>query len=376
MLDESEQFFEKKKSWSKYKDLILDYYLKPYLTKIARLSRPIAIIDCFAGPGIFGDGENGSPVIISNRLHEAHARGVNVLGIFIEKHPTLFRRLEHNMLGREIPIKCFEGDFHNHLEEIEKITKTHSVFLYVDPFKPSQIKFNDLSLFYDRLHSGNSVETLFNFMSFGFARAVEGVAADSLSRLGGLDSSILSVREWDDIAGGTYWQQYVLDDSIDLAAKQEMYGVKYAEQFAHWFKWIIQYPIREKYDSDPKYHLIFGSRLPDAIGLMNDAMVKARRDFVGVQFANKDMLFDMTPDEEIIDDKEICEIISNTIVTIGRTTWKLLRLKTIQLTPCKYKESEINNAIKKMIRADMLASTVDGRKIEDEADLWLASTLR
>ena len=46
-------FFDEKKEWSKYKDLILDYYLKPYLAKVVRIGKPVAVIDCFAGPGAF-----------------------------------------------------------------------------------------------------------------------------------------------------------------------------------------------------------------------------------------------------------------------------------------------------------------------------------
>ena len=58
-----EDFFLRKRSWSRYKDLILDYYLKPYLYKVASLRRPIALVDCFAGPGSFEDGEPGTQQI-------------------------------------------------------------------------------------------------------------------------------------------------------------------------------------------------------------------------------------------------------------------------------------------------------------------------
>lgn len=66
-MDSSVTFFKRKRPWSKYKDLILDYYLGPYLAKIARLGKPIAVVDCFAGPGKFNDNQRGSPLIIADR---------------------------------------------------------------------------------------------------------------------------------------------------------------------------------------------------------------------------------------------------------------------------------------------------------------------
>jgi len=91
------QFFDEKKEWSKYKDLILDYYLKPYLAKVAKLGKPIAIIDCFAGPGKFhADEAPGSPVIIARHLERLHSRGARVRGFFIEANDTLYKQLRVN----------------------------------------------------------------------------------------------------------------------------------------------------------------------------------------------------------------------------------------------------------------------------------------
>ena len=61
-----ENFFEKKREWSKIKDKIVAYYLKPYAAKILQNQKPLKIIDCFAGKGKFDDGEKGSPKIIAS----------------------------------------------------------------------------------------------------------------------------------------------------------------------------------------------------------------------------------------------------------------------------------------------------------------------
>lgn len=48
-------FFATKREWSKRKDSIIEFYLKPYLAKVALLRRLILLVDAFAGAAI---GEN------------------------------------------------------------------------------------------------------------------------------------------------------------------------------------------------------------------------------------------------------------------------------------------------------------------------------
>src|SRR6266536_6228100 len=57
-------FFDAKRSWSVIKDRVLGNYMRPYLTKVRLLGRPIILVDCFAGEGKFGDDQPGSPLIM------------------------------------------------------------------------------------------------------------------------------------------------------------------------------------------------------------------------------------------------------------------------------------------------------------------------
>ena len=80
-------FFEKKREWSILKDRILDEYLTPYMAKILRTGSPTRLVDCFAGKGKFGDGSDGSPLIMAKHIAEELTRNpaVDLRGIFIEK---------------------------------------------------------------------------------------------------------------------------------------------------------------------------------------------------------------------------------------------------------------------------------------------------
>lgn len=141
-MDDTLDFFKQKRTWSKYKDLILDYYPQPYLHKVAKLRKPILVVDCFAGPGRFDDREIGSPIIISKHLQTLHEKGIEITGYFVEKNSELYERLKVNINGFSFPVLIRKGDFRDYVEEIGELSKTHTVFVCLDPIKPSHLAFN------------------------------------------------------------------------------------------------------------------------------------------------------------------------------------------------------------------------------------------
>src|SRR5690349_15676823 len=72
------QFFNRKRPWSHVKDQVIGHYMPPYLRKVGKLSRPILLIDAFAGPGIYEEDEKlgracyGSPITMVTEA-EKHA---------------------------------------------------------------------------------------------------------------------------------------------------------------------------------------------------------------------------------------------------------------------------------------------------------------
>jgi three-Cys-motif partner protein len=90
-------FFTAKREWSKYKDMILGYYLTPYLPKVFRIGKPVVIVDCFAGKGRFDDGTDGSPRIIAKAIEKWASKGRSVQALFVEEKKRLFRQLEENV---------------------------------------------------------------------------------------------------------------------------------------------------------------------------------------------------------------------------------------------------------------------------------------
>jgi len=368
-LDSVPDFFREKRPWSKYKDLILDYYLEPYLQKIKNLRKPILIVDCFAGPGKFEDDQFGSPLIIAEQLHKLHKSGYQVTALFIEANKELHERLERNTRDSIFPIETRYGNFSEFTDEISNLARGRSVFVYLDPFKPSHLLFDQMHSVYEQLQAGQSVETLINFMSWGFLRGVWGSTKNIMSH-GNLKPDHPLVLRFNQIAGGTYWHKIAFDDSLSQTERTDKLAEGYAINLHRWFEYVIPYPIREKYETSyPKYHLVFGTRHPHGVDLMNRAMVKARREFIKDGFI-KDFLFPNQPEKEVIKPEEIKKIIIETCQKLGKTDWTKLRVNATISHPSLYTDSEFNRAIKQAIKDGDLASNYPGTKIQENALIW------
>jgi three-Cys-motif partner protein len=368
-MSETVLFFDSKKPWSKYKDLILDYYLKPYLAKVACLRHPIAVVDCFAGAGRFNDGERGSPLIIADHLARVQERGINVQGVFIEKDAELFTRLKANLANLSVSTTLLNGSFRDFVGCFADLAKTHTIFVYVDPIRPTDLLFDDLACVYEKVRVGRSVETLINLLSTSFMRAVTGSVARVVAD-GAIRDSHPEVVNFDRIAGGDYWQQVALRPEMSGAEAANFLATGYATQLGNWFDWIIKYPVREKPDYVlPKYHLIFGSRHPDAIELMNDAMVKAKREFIN-EHRVRGLLFDNRKESEVFYDNDVRRCVVEAARGVGEVTWKELRVRAIMVYPCTYTNPELNRAVKAAIQRGDLGSTSPGTRIDDGARVW------
>lgn len=167
-----DKFFGTKKRWSKYKDFILDYYLKPYISKVRRLGKPIAIIDCCAGPGKFKlDNEDGSPLIICRHLKEWRDKeNLNIIGIFIEKNNSNYEELKNNLIPYKDYTYAIKDEFRDYIDRIKQLTSEFTIFLYVDPFGVKDLVFADLEKIFNKISNNNSVELLLNFDCDGFLR--------------------------------------------------------------------------------------------------------------------------------------------------------------------------------------------------------------
>ncbi|OPX98170.1 MAG: hypothetical protein A4E58_00987 [Syntrophorhabdus sp. PtaB.Bin006] len=357
----SENFFKENKEWSRYKDFILDYYLKPYLEKVKLLNRPILLIDCCAGPGMFDDGSKGSPLIISERIEGLYNRGVDVRGLFIEKKRGFYSKLQSNLEPYTAFAEPKHGNFTDCLEDIKQSTRTSTVFLYVDPYGIKELPFSDLAGIYGSIEEHNaSVEALLNFNSPALVRC--GLAALKMDTSGfdlnTDDESIpempgnmmaMTPAEVDAIEGGEYWRHIVSDSSLTFIQKEQAISEEYAQQMGKYFPWVCSFPIQKSYGRFPKYRLIYGTRHQDGILLMNNTMYRAREQFLNQEFASG-RLFDLRPPEESKD----LSMFANRLFDITKEkepiSRKNLKLEAMREFFCHYSESDYNQAVSNLLK--------------------------
>ena len=169
MAKKNDDFFKVKKSWSEVKDSLLGNYLKPYLQKILHTRKSIVYVDCFAGKGVFEDGQPGSPIIalqtMQDCLQHTTMSAWHIEPYFIDLNYA--NDLKVNL--KEYPeVKIISGKYEDEICTILEKKRGCNVFLYVDPYG---IKALDCSLFDSfAVHGFNSIELLINMNSFGFIR--------------------------------------------------------------------------------------------------------------------------------------------------------------------------------------------------------------
>jgi hypothetical protein len=374
-------FFQQKRPWSKRKDTILQRYLTPYLPKIATQGAPILIVDAFAGPGKFGDGELGSPLIICRCVDQALARGlstpVSVMCIDTDFFSDLYDSIKPFPFA-----EAKQGEFHKHLQEIERLARNHSIFLYIDPWTVEGLQWDQMDQVFKHLSvSRMSIEVLLNFNAQSFAR--RGLAALKLAVPKSdpaiedeeeIDAPIVtspSVMHLNNVVGGDWWQS-ILQSPLTFPQKVQQLADGICANLLVRFKEVCQHPIKAMpHHSVPKYFLIFGSRHPDALLLMNDEMVKSQRTLADLAKPKDPTLFEMRPVSLVPDIEALPMIVLNHVQK--PTDRGTVILNVVREHFCKFAVKDIRTSISNMLREGKLKSETGKTRINDDVKIFCPS---
>jgi three-Cys-motif partner protein len=341
-------FFDHKKPWSKRKDQILSYYLTPYLPKVARLARPIALVDGFAGPGAYGDGSLGSPLLLCRRVQDARGLNVPVSIICIEEDDELHARLVTHL--KDFPFaSARHGTFLEHLPEVETLAKTHTVFLYVDPYAIEGLRFVAMDRVFQHLRHGASIEVLLNFGAASFVR--RGLAARAMppppadqDEGEDMTSDPPSVVRLNEAIGGDWWQQ-IIDSGNEFPEQVKQVAEGLGIRLSQRFKEVCEHAVKAKWtDKVAKYSLIFASRSDHALILMNEATIKSRNQLADSAKPDTPTLFETRPMDLVPDAAELPAMV------LAAATKPMMRQKLIAAVVrnnfCRYSESQIKGVIR------------------------------
>jgi len=376
-------FFNEKRHWSKRKDRILECYLPPYLAKIAHLKAPILIVDAFAGPGKFGDGEPGSPLIICQSVKKALSKGLSVpvSVLCIEDDRELFSQLSR-LIGKFPFAETRHGKFGDYIQQIQEKAKDHSVFLYVDPFTVEGLDWARMDCVFQQLSiSHMSIEVLMNFNARSFVRrglAVLKLAVPEsnpeIEDTEEIDAPLVtppSIKRLNRVAGGDWWQN-ILDSSSSFPEKVQNMTNGVCERLRERFQEVCQHAIKALPHHDvPKYYLIFGSRHPDALMLMNEEMVKSLRTLADLARPKDPTLFEMRPVELVPDIEKLPQIIlKHASQPTERGT---VILNVIREYFGRFSRKEIRGCIEQLLKNNQLRSETGKITMNDQVKIFAAT---
>jgi three-Cys-motif partner protein len=131
---------------SRAKHQILASYLGAWLPIMSKWNARLVLVDGFAGPGRYVDGEDGSPLIMLKAFLEHDQRDLitaELIYLFIEERKDRVLHLERELAKLTLPEQirvqvvqgAFEETFRELLEEIQERRQTLApTFAFIDPF--------------------------------------------------------------------------------------------------------------------------------------------------------------------------------------------------------------------------------------------------
>jgi three-Cys-motif partner protein len=350
------EFWETAKDWSKRKHLIVSYYLKPATAKLRAASPDgrVIILDGFAGKGQYDDEWPGSPILMGRLADQCHSWSNPIdLRIFnIETGKENFRELERHTapwVERGV-IQNLEGTFQRWLPFVLKETARSPLFAFLDPFRPTDLLF---SHFLPLLKRQAITELCFVFHTPLVARWIYSIRPDARTSEQTKQSSRASLNE---VFGSNRWETLLAGSELDADAVVGCFGEELLAQSLRVRTFVGAHPIRERYGGALKYHIVFLTRNPHGVRLMNDAFWKEVHRVYG-ESATPQLNLDLdvaSPPVEMSPSGQI-ELLSNTILEIGShhpgRTWKRsdLVLEAMCRRLGEFSESQHLQAIKLLL---------------------------
>lgn len=300
-IDSAKDFFVEKHKWSVIKDSLLEWYLTPYISKILMATNNFYLIDGFAGPGYFEDGQKGSPLIeadlLLNCFKRTNNKRIKINLVCVEKDKKLFERLVKNTQGINFS-KCYNDTIENILPAVlASAEKNAAVFLYLDPFGIKDLPANLESILSKR--KDIKFEMLLNFNSFGCYRECKRLVGDKefddyFENNKYLIDIKSTPKRMDDFLGTDKWRE-----SINNKNPEYLLSVLLCEKLKKAFKYTLNMPIKNIKNGVLKYRMIHCTNSANGAILMADNMF--------LQMSEHNMsLFDTDLEGNIIDvNKEV-----------------------------------------------------------------------
>jgi three-Cys-motif partner protein len=249
---------------SKAKHAILRRYLDAWLPILSYGGfKQIVVVDGFAGPGVYDDGSDGSPIVaLKSYIAQADKLDATVNFHFIERHRGRSEKLRDTVTALLADAKALPRlRWHIHagltfdesyLASVHPSCANRPVFAFIDPFGWTGIDMSTIS----QILSLQNSEVLINFMF------------EEINRfLAHPDQG----KNFDALFGGPEWKQIV---ALQGLARHEALRDLYAKKLRERATFVRYFEMRNN-RSQTDYFLFFATKSIEGLKKMKAAMWKA-----------------------------------------------------------------------------------------------------
>lgn len=278
MSQDSDNFFQEQKNWSKRKLSIIQLYLAGF-TKILGSSTTqscVYYVDGFAGKGVYDDGSKGSPVLAAemSQSYRNQQKKYQLNCINIEADNVNFQNLEKSTTQYQSIVENLNGTFSSQIPSILKSIGNCPAFFFIDPFGITGTDWIDMIKV---IHRAAPTDLWLRF-DHKTVRRLSGFF-ESGSR--GADSKVQRLLKLYGVQRADHLFQKLegntREERIDKAVNYYLERLESEIQSFKKFGYSAGIPIISL-EGENKYHLVFAASHPKAVILASETVYSVERD--------------------------------------------------------------------------------------------------
>lgn len=362
-------FFEGLKLWSRRKHRLIGKYLPPFIAKVSSHAAKVYCVDAFAGKAKYEDGSPGSPLMMANFADKCAAwrRPVDLRLINVEADPQNFESLRYvtEQWEKRGVVRNIHGEFGDVVSEVLSEIGAAPALFFIDPYGPTAIHFSYLQPILNRAQQ--KTELIINFDHDGLRRLTDQLRskAKSSSSIKGAQTTVARAAK---IVGSDRWKTVFETQDLTSEEREQVLLKEYMENLARCNYTAAAYPIREFIDTPIKYYLVFCTRHPDGIRLMNDFICEEEEAILQDSTTDplQHQLFDEVQQARIRRHEELKRLTFDYVQNVKRTTRGSIKQHFIYQYHGVYHDKEYNAVVRELLDEGLLQA---GRRRINDSDL-------
>jgi three-Cys-motif partner protein len=285
-----DRFFAEQSETSRHKVRFYRKYLPPLAYKIlSKRYRRLWVIDAYAGAGSYLPDENGfraegSPLAAAKFVRQYNVdnarSGKEIRLINVEADPSIFTRLQENLMGVGPDVVNLPGRFQDRLEEILGMVGDEPAFFFLDAFGMEGADLRVIEQILAR-RPRTSTELLINFSYAGLRRMAGNLDPSGAQKASAKMAAETKVRQLDEMLGTKFWRGAWRDPVLGPGEKLDRIAGLYEDQLrrrgvAH----VHSVRMRERLDGPTVYRLVFATPSEHGVYLMSDFVCAYERELL------------------------------------------------------------------------------------------------